>query len=104
MNQENEPSRKMDDAVGGGRHAFTFIYDDTGGDAVVIAPNGWSIRQVLDRAYEELGEAPREDDRVEFGGQPLSPYYAMKVKEFVERGIAPDLRFNIVSNPGGALK
>lgn len=93
------------DAVHGeGRHTFTFIYDDTGADAMVVAPNGWSIRQVVDKAYEELGEIPREDDRVEFDGQPLGPYYGIKVKEFVERGIAPDLRFNIVSNPGGAAR
>ena len=101
---EGVEASKSAGAVGEGRHSFTFIYDDTGADAMVFAPNGWSIQQVVERAYVELGEAPRADDRVEFGGQSLPPYYEMKVKEFIERGIAPDLHFNIVSNPGGAAR
>jgi hypothetical protein len=99
---QSAKSSQPGETHGEGRHTFTFIYDDTGADATVVAPNGWSIRQVVDKAYEELGEAPREDDRVEFDGQSLVPYYGVKVKEFIERGIVPDLRFNIVSNPGGA--
>jgi hypothetical protein len=87
---------------GEGHHTFAFTYDDTGADAAVLAPNGWIVRQVVDKAYVELGETPRANDRVEFDGQLLTPYYQMKVKEFVDRSIAPALRFNIVSNPGGA--
>ncbi len=86
------------------RHTFTFVYDDTGADTSVHAPNGWTIRQVVDRAYEGLEESPRADDRVEFDGHPLAPYYDLKVKQFVEQAIAPELHFNIVSNPGGAAR
>jgi hypothetical protein len=106
MNQEMKrvESSKGPSAPSKGHQYFIFVYDDTGAEATVTAPNGWSIRQVVDQAYGELGEVPRQDDRVEFDGQSLVPYYALHVKEFVERGIAPDLRFNIVSNPGGATR
>jgi hypothetical protein len=81
---------------------FTVTYDDTGAVTTVHAPNGWTIRQVIEKAYEQLKEKPRSEDRVEFDGQSLAPYYDLHVKEFVERGIAPARHFNIVSRIGGA--
>ncbi len=83
---------------------FTVTYDDTGATVTVHAPNGWTIRQVVEKAYQELGETPRPDDRVEFDGQNLAPYYELHVKEFVERGIAPARHFNIASRIGGARR
>jgi hypothetical protein len=90
-----------------GHHAFGFTYDDTGETTEVEAPNGWTMQRVIDEAYEELGETSKPDDRVEFTGPQgtgvMTPEFrAMKVKEFVDRGISTDNRFQIVSKPGGA--
>lgn len=92
-----------------GRQTFAFTYDDTGEVAQVNAPNGWTMQRVVDEAYKELGETAQPDDRVEFtgsqGAQLLSPdLRSLKVKEFVERGVAPDGKFHIVSKPGGASR
>jgi hypothetical protein len=88
---------------GEGRHKFTFTYDDTGATATVVAANGWTMQRVVDEAYAALGEAPQPEDRVEFGGTLLDvPHRAMKVKAFVEAGLAVDGRFHVVSRPGGA--
>ena len=90
-------------AGGEGRHEFSFTYDDTGATAIVVAPNGWTMQRIVDEGYTALGEAPRADDRVEFGGTLLdAAHRAMKVKAFVEAGLARDGRFHVVSRPGGA--
>ena len=86
-----------------GKHAFSFTYDDTGETVTVVAPNGWTVQRVVEEAYGELGETAQADDRIEFGGNFLTnEQRAMHVKEFVERGFAPDGKFHIVSKPGGA--
>lgn len=87
-----------------GKHTFSFTYDDTGEVAMVVAPNGWTMQRVVEEAYGELGETAQPDDRIEFGGDVLTnEQRAMHVKEFVERGFAPDGKFHIVSKPGGAF-
>lgn len=85
-----------------GHSDFVVIYDDTGADVTISAPAGWKIRKVIEEAYDRLGETPRPGDRVEADGTDLAPYLDLRVKEFIEQGIAPDLTFNIISATGGA--
>jgi hypothetical protein len=87
-----------------GHVVFTITYDDTGAETKVTAAGGWRLREVIDKAYEALGETPRPGDRVEAKGVSLEPYFNMRVEEFVDRKIAPDLHFNIVSHTGGAAE
>lgn len=94
-------------AVGNDRHDqghwdFTFTYDDTGADVIVSAPNGWTIRRVIEEGYKALGEETRPDDRVEMDGASLAPYLDLHVKEFVERGLSRE--FSVASNIGGAAR
>lgn len=99
---------KTDDRAGGrtpqnhGHWDFTITYDDTGAEVTISAPNGWTIRRVIEEAYKELGEEPRPEDRVEMGGQSVAPYLDLHVKEFIERGLTP--HFSIASNIGGAAR
>mgnify|MGYP001580167719 CR=1 FL=1 len=102
---KEKPDREKDG--GEGHHAFGFTYDDTGETAEVNAPNGWTMQRVIDEAYEDLGETAKPDDRVEFTGAQgtavMTPELrAMKVKDFVQRGISTENQFHIVSKPGGA--
>lgn len=85
-----------------GHSDFTVTYDDTGAEVTISAPNGWTIRRVIEEAYRELGEEPRPEDRVEMGGQSIAPYLDLHVKEFIERGLPP--HFSIASNIGGATR
>ena len=105
MEKTGAPEGGAGSGMGEGRVTFSFTYDDTGDVAVIEAPNGWTMQRVVEEAYGELGETAQPDDRVEFGGTVLSEELrAMRVKEFVERGFAPDGKFHIVSRPGGALR
>ncbi len=94
------PDERADGA--GGKARFTITYDDTGAQVVVEAPNGWLVRRVVAEGYERLGEIPRAGDRIEANGASLDAVLDLRVKEFVEQGIAPDLQLNIVSPTGGA--
>lgn len=85
-----------------GRVTFTLTYDDTGAETPVEAPEGWRLRKVIEQGYALLGETPRPGDRVEANGVSMEPYLDVHVKEFVARGIAPDLHLNVVSDTGGA--
>jgi hypothetical protein len=86
-----------------GRHEFSFTYDDTGETAEVAAPNGWTIQRMIDEAYIKLEETVKPDDRVEFGGQLVTPELReLKVKDFLARGVDSKAKFHIVSKPGGA--
>src|SRR5438034_4966528 len=104
MTTEHTPASTEAAALEHGHVDFTVTYDDTGAETVVHAPSGWTIRKVISQAYEQLKESPRPDDRVEFDGKLLTPYYDLHVKEFVERHIDPDRHFNIASRIGGAAR
>lgn len=87
-----------------GQHTFSFTYDDTGAVVHVTAPNGWTMQRVVEEAYRLLGETRQPDDRVEFGGRVLdAAHLEMKVKAFVDAGLATDGKFHVVSKPGGAI-
>ena len=87
-----------------GRHIFSFTYDDTGAVVRVTAPNGWTMERVVEEAYRLLGETRQPDDRIEFGGRVLdTAHLAMKVKAFMDAGLATDGKFHVVSKPGGAV-
>lgn len=85
-----------------GKSRFTITYDDTGAQVVVDSPNGWTVRRVVAEGYTLLGEAPRAGDRIEANGTALDAVLDLRVKDFVDQGIAPDLELNIVSTTGGA--
>lgn len=96
-----------DKGGGEGHHAFGFTYDDTGDSTEVTAPNGWTMQQVIDAAYKQLGETARVDDRVEFTSLTgttimTAELRALRVKEFIDRRISTDNQFHIVSKAGGA--
>lgn len=100
--EEKQEKNEKDQSESKGKVTFTVAYDDTGAEKTVAAPNGWRIREVIEKGYIALGETPRPGDRVEANGVSMQPYFEMHVKDFVEQGIAPDRHFNIVSNTGGA--
>ena len=83
---------------------FTIQHDDTGAVKSLDAPNGWTMAKVVEEGYKLLGETPKMGDRVEAGGKDLTPYLSLKVKEFVEQGIAPDLVISIAGPLGGASR
>ena len=87
-----------------GHVTFTVTYDDTGAVTKVDAAEGWTIREVVAKAYDQLKETARQGDKVEFDGKPLEPFYDLHVKQFVEKGIDPDRQLNIVSRIGGAVE
>lgn len=101
--ETQEKNNQKDQSESKGMVTFTITYDDTGAEKAVTAPNGWRIREVIEKGYTALGETPRPGDRVEANGVSMEPYLDMHVKDFVEQGIAPDRHFNIVSNTGGAM-
>ena len=97
--------REEEEEHGQGKTTFSFTYDDTGAITTVDAPNGWTMQRVIDKGYGD--ETPQSDDRVEFVGRNgpgvMTPELrALHVKQFVERGLSSDLKFHIVSKPGGA--
>jgi hypothetical protein len=101
--QEKKEKDQKDQAESKGKVTFTISYDDTGAEKTITASNGWRIREVIEKGYAALGEAPRPGDRVEANGVAMEPYLDMHVKGFVEQGIAPERHFSIVSNTGGAV-
>ena len=61
-----------------------------------------SAGREIKEGYKALSEQPRPRDWVKANGQSMQPYFALHVKEYVERGLSRE--FSVASNIGGATR